>query len=179
LLKLSLNKHTEEKWIMTPQAAILQDATERLRDYLRGQRLRLTPERLALLRAALGHPGHFDADAMVAQLRRRRRPVSRATIYRTLGLLERCGILRKSLLGQGRGLYERALGRAHHDHIVCAACGRIEEFCDERVERLQDEVAAGLGFRILDHIHELFGLCATCAEGAPDNGRAGAARKKG
>lgn len=156
---------------MTPEAAIVLEATERLRDYLRTQKLRLTPERLALLRAALGYPGHFDAEEMVAHLRRRRNRVSRATIYRTLGLLERCGILRKSLLGQGRGVYERALGRGHHDHVICARCGRIEEFFDERVERLQDEVAHGLGFQILDHVHELFGLCSDCT----GNGRDGLA----
>lgn len=148
---------------MTPRAKIVQEATDRLREYLRGQKLRFTPERQSLLQAALGYPGHFDAEEMVAHLRRRRSRVSRATIYRTLALFERCGILRKSLLKQGRGIYETALGRDHHDHIVCAGCGRIDEFYDERVERLQDEVAGHLGFQILDHLHELVGLCRACA----------------
>ncbi len=164
---------------MAATVAIINEATERLRDFLRGQKLRLTPERIALLRAALGYPGHFDADEMVAHLRRRRSRVSRATIYRTLSILEQCGILRKSLLGQGRGVYERALGRGHHDHIVCAACGKIEEFYDERIEKLQDEVAEGLRYRILDHVHELFGLCGDCGKIAPDGIKGGAKLRKG
>jgi Fur family transcriptional regulator, ferric uptake regulator len=164
---------------MTPQATVVLEATERLREYLRAQKLRLTPERMAMLRAALGYPGHFDAEEMVTHLRRRRSRVSRATIYRTLGLLERCGILRKSLLGQGRSVYERALGRGHHDHVVCATCGKIEEFYDERVERLQEEVAAGLGFRILDHLHELFGLCKDCAADGRNGGAPGTQGGKG
>jgi Fur family transcriptional regulator, ferric uptake regulator len=175
-MKLSLNKHSLEALPMTRRTQIVEEATDRLREYLRGRKLRLTPERLALLHAALGVPGHFDAEEMVAHLRRRRSRVSRATIYRTLALFERCGILRKSLLKQGRGVYERALGRDHHDHIVCAGCGRIDEFYDERVEKLQVEVAGNLGFQIIDHLHELVGFCRACA----DNGstRATAAKRR-
>jgi Fur family ferric uptake transcriptional regulator len=146
----------------TGAPAVLDEATERFRGFLRGQRLRLTPERLELLRVALGSPAHFDADELVARLRKRGHSVSRATTYRTLSLLEQCGILRKSLLGQGRHLYETALGRGHHDHIICARCGRIEEFYDEELEQLQERIALERGFRILDHIHELFGVCDRC-----------------
>jgi Fur family ferric uptake transcriptional regulator len=146
----------------TPPDPSLVEATELFRGFLREQRLRLTPERLELLRGALGSPKHFDADELVARLRRRGRRVSRATTYRTLSLLEQCGILRKSLLGKERHLYEAALGRGHHDHIVCARCGQIEEFYDAELEALQERIAAERGFRILDHLHELFGLCAAC-----------------
>lgn len=124
----------------------------------------MTPERLALLRTILLHPGHFDADEIVAKLRRRRsRAASRATVYRTLLLLEECGILRRSLRGQGRAVYEGALGRGPHDHIVCASCGRVEEFYEERVERLQDEIAGRLGFQVTEHVNEIVGLCGACS----------------
>ncbi|MDM7916438.1 MAG: transcriptional repressor [Candidatus Eisenbacteria bacterium] len=133
------------------------------RGYLRKQKLRLTRERMDLLRAALGAPSHFDADGLASSLRKQGRKVSRATTYRTLTLLEQCGILRKSLQREGRSLYETALDRGHHDHILCLSCGRIEEFFDERVEKLQDEIASGLGFRVVNHLHELLGFCGQCA----------------
>jgi len=143
-----------------------EQAVEMLCEHIRGQKLRLTSERLALLRAVLNHPGHFDADAIAAKLHRRRgSAASRATVYRTLVLLEECGIVRQSHIGQGHTFYENALDRRSHDHIVCASCGRVEEFYEERVERLQDEIAGRLGFRVTKRIHEILGLCAECARG--------------
>jgi Fur family ferric uptake transcriptional regulator len=159
--------------VKTPSAPALEEATELFRGFLRGQRLRFTTERLECLRAALGSPAHFDADELVARLRRRGNRVSRATTYRTLSLLEQCGILRKSLLGQERHRYEAALGRGHHDHIICARCGRIEEFYDAELEALQERIAGERGFRILDHVHELFGLCRECGSGAGASGERG------
>ncbi len=142
----------------------IQSATVRLREHLRARGLRLTPERLVLLQAVLDHPGHFDADQIWAKLKRRRgRTASRATVYRTLVLLEECGILRRSLRGQGRAFYEGALGRGPHDHIVCASCGRVEEFYEEEVERLQDEIAGRLGFKVTEHVNEIVGLCGECS----------------
>ncbi len=137
-------------------------AGERFRNFLRHKGLRLTPERMQLLKVALNSPSHFDADTLVAKMRRRERKVSRATIYRTLALLEECGILRRSLLGQNRGLYETALDREHHDHLVCAGCGRIVEFHNEEIERLQEKVASESGFTLIEHVYEIFGLCAEC-----------------
>jgi Fur family ferric uptake transcriptional regulator len=146
------------------RGAAIETATERLREYLRARKLRLTPERLVLLRAVLDHPGHFDADQIVARLKRRRgRAASRATVYRTLVLLEECGILRRSLRGQGRAVYEEALGRGPHNHIVCASCGRVEEFYEKEVERLQDEIAGRLGFQVTEHVNEIVGLCGECS----------------
>jgi Fur family transcriptional regulator, ferric uptake regulator len=144
--------------------ARLEQATERLRQHLHGRRLRLTAERQSLLRAVMMHAGHFDADEIAARLRRGRSPhASRATVYRTLVLLEECGILRKSPVSRlGRSVYENAIGRDHHDHIVCAACGRIEEFYEERVEKLQDEIAGRFGFRVTKHVHEIVGFCSRC-----------------
>lgn len=156
-----------------PSQATLAEATEIFRGFLRGHRLRFTSERLECLRAALGSPAHFDADELATRLRRRGRRVSRATTYRTLSLLEQCGILRKSLLGKERNRYEAALGRRHHDHIICARCGRIEEFFDAELEALQERIAGERGFRILDHIHELYGLCTQCGERAGASGERG------
>lgn len=146
---------------MSPEAAYRR-ASSRLRDYLRGRRLRLTEERLRLLQAVVAQSGHFDADEISARMARARRPVSRATVYRNLALFEQCGILRKSIVGQGRGLYENAIGRPLHDHLVCSACGRIDEFEDPRIEAAQNGLARSSGFRLLSRVYEVIGICPDC-----------------
>lgn len=148
----------------SPPPQTVDQAIERFRSYLRGRRLRLTSERMELLRAVLRSPAHFDADDLVASMQRRGRRVSRATIYRTLSLLEQSGILRKSLFGRDRGFYEPTLDQRHHDHVVCLSCGRIEEFYEKRLEQLQEQISRDLGFEPLYHVHEIFGLCRGCRD---------------
>jgi Fur family transcriptional regulator, ferric uptake regulator len=167
-MKLSLNKDSGGETTPATKTGTTRAATERFRAYLRLHRLRLTRERLDLLEAALATKKHFGAEELLTKLSRRRPRVSRATTYRTLALLEQCGILRSSVLGRGRSLYERALGRGHHDHIVCASCGKIVEFYDPELEALQARIAENRGFRIHQHVHELFGTCRSCRNG---NGR--------
>ena len=140
----------------------LEEAARRFRGFLHANDLRLTGERMDLLRAVLNAPPHFDADQLMIRMRRRKRRVSRATIYRTLTLLERCGIIRKSMLGGNRAVYEASIGRRHHDHIICVSCGRIEEFRAEEVEVIQERIARHHGFQIIDHVHQIFGLCSDC-----------------
>ena len=89
--------------------------------------------------------------------------VSRATVYRTIALLVEGGFVESLDTGTGELLYEHTLGHRHHDHLVCEGCGRIEEFFDERIERLQEEVAASKGFELVSHSMRLFGRCASCA----------------
>jgi Fur family transcriptional regulator, ferric uptake regulator len=143
----------------------LSEATNRFRAFLHSHRLRLTRERIELLQTALGAKGHFDAEGLFANLRRRTPGVSRATTYRTLTLLEQCGILRRALVGRGRSFYERAIDRGHHDHLVCAACGRIDEFYDPTLEAIQKRIAVRRGFAIDRYIHELHGTCRACRNG--------------
>lgn len=162
LMKPSLNKKYPVVRDRGRTPGSMPEIAERFRAYLRGHGLRLTRERLEILEAALCAEKHFDAEELLSSFGRRRSRVSRATTYRTLALLEQCGILRRSLLGQGRSLYERALGRGHHDHMICAACGLIVEFFDSELEALQERIAWRRGFRIHQHVHELFGTCKAC-----------------
>jgi Fur family ferric uptake transcriptional regulator len=161
-MKLSLNKKCDRQSASNHGRPYMPDVVDSFRAHLRSHRLRLTRERLEILSAVLASDKHFDAEDLFARLGRRRPPVSRATIYRTLTLLEQCGVLRRSLLGGDRRLYERAIERGHHDHIVCASCGRIVEFFDSRLEALQERIALRRGFRINRHVHELFGTCKEC-----------------
>jgi Fur family transcriptional regulator, ferric uptake regulator len=130
---------------------------------LRERGLRLTRERRRILEAALGHRGHFDADGLLAALRRGGAGVSRATVYRTLAHLVASGLLRRYDLGDRSSLYEAAVGKRHHEHLICLRCGAIIEFVQERIERLQDEVCRRHRFRPESHSLQIFGVCGSCA----------------
>ena len=133
-------------------------------EFLRTRELKLTSQRERILRRAFATHEHFTAETLYEWMRAEPGPrVSRATVYRTLGLLLEGGFLGSLDTGRGELMYEHVLGHKHHDHMVCLSCGRIEEFNDARIEALQVEAAAKKGFTIQSHAHRLFGLCRSCA----------------
>jgi Fur family ferric uptake transcriptional regulator len=95
-------------------------------------------------------------------VRRRHPEVGRTTIYRTLKLFKEAGLASELLLG-GEARFEPTWNRDHHDHFVCVSCGEITEFQSPQIERIQDEIASGLGFTIEGHRHHIFGRCRKCA----------------
>lgn len=126
---------------------------------MRERGLRWTNQRRLIARVALRHHVHFSADELLALCRREDRAVSRATVYRTLAMLEEAGFVEGLDLGPGGKRYEHTLGHAHHDHMVCTACGAIIEFVDPALERRQDAVARKHGFAIHSHSLRLYGVC--------------------
>ena len=135
---------------------------ERLRDYLRARKLRMTPERRWVLHGVLSRQGHFHAEELLAFLRRRQMPVSRATLYRTLDHLTASGLVKKHRFGTDHAMFEPNFGRRHHDHLVCDRCGDVLEFVNEDIERLQEQVCARHGFSPTNHVMQIFGICARC-----------------
>ena len=133
--------------------------------YLRGRALKLTPQRRRIFERAFATHEHFSAEMFYAWLREEPGPkVSRATVYRTLSVLVEGGFLASLDAGRDELMYEHVLGHKHHDHMVCLDCGRIDEFNDERIERLQLEACAKKGFVLVSHAHRLFGHCRACAK---------------
>ncbi len=146
----------------------------RFEEYLRRNNLRMTPERRSVLEVILSREGHFDAEELLQFLRRRHKRVSRATLYRTLEHLRTAGLVKMHRFGRGHALYEHIYGRKHHDHMVCDRCGRVIEFVNEDIERLQDEVCRRHDFRSTNHVMQIFGICAECRDtgGDPDGEKA-------
>ena len=133
-------------------------------EFLRQRNLRLTPQRASIFERAFDTHQHFTAEELYEWLRDAPSRVSRATVYRTLSLLVEGGFLESLDTGTGELKYEHVLGHRHHDHMVCSECGRIEEFYDERIERLQQEACEAKGFEMVSHNLRLFGYCRTCAK---------------
>jgi Fur family ferric uptake transcriptional regulator len=142
------------------RSAARRDAAERVREHIAEQGLRRSSTRDAVVETFLATPGHTSIEELTARVRDR--GIGQATVYRTLKLLEACGVAAARRFTDGVTRYEPVLERSHHDHLICTACGRIVEFeCDE-IERLQLQVARRHGFTTENHRMELYGRCAPC-----------------
>ncbi len=138
---------------------------EKFEEFLKGENLKLTPQRRRILDRVYATHDHFSADTLYAWLRQEEGPqVSRATVYRTLDVLSRGGFVAGLDTGDGGMVYEHVLGHEHHDHLVCMSCGRIDEFQDPEIEALQVKAAAAKGFTLVSHVLRLSGFCGPCQE---------------
>jgi Fur family ferric uptake transcriptional regulator len=140
------------------------EPVDAFRGFLKKNGLAFTSARAAILDGIVASRGHFDADALHERLKGAGTELSSATIYRTLPLFVRSGIIKETLRARGRARYEPAWGRAHHDHLECVLCGRIIEFRDEELERLQDQVCRKHRFRPVEHRLGIRGYCAACGK---------------
>lgn len=134
----------------------------RFKEYLQSKGLKFTPERQAILERVFASHKHFEAEDLLVDMRQRGERVSKATIYRTLFLLVKSGLLREVIFGEKHSHYEHIHGNEHHDHLVCSGCGKIIEFTEEDIERLQDEVCKRHRFRPESHRLQIQGLCHDC-----------------
>ena len=119
--------------------------------------LRMTEQRrtiAAVLEAATDHP---DVEELYNRAAAADPRISLATVYRTVKLFEEAGILDKHEFGDGRARYESA-DRDHHDHLIDVNSGEVIEFVDPEIEALQERIAAKLGYRLMGHRLELYGV---------------------
>ncbi|MFZ5471887.1 MAG: Fur family transcriptional regulator [Myxococcota bacterium] len=114
--------------------------------------------------------GHLSVEELWSKVRSQDHKVSVATVYRTMKLLSDCGLAHARNFGDGQTRYEAAVGRHHHDHLICTRCGTIVEFENDRIEALQDAVARKHGFRVVSHKMEIYGLCRLCQRAVDGTG---------
>ena len=126
------------------------------KEALSSEGLRFTEQRLAVLEDILKSNSHRDCDEIYSSLHFSGNKVSRATIYRTLDVLIDYGFIRKLDIGDGSVKYEKKIGSPHHDHMICIETGKIIEFVDDRIEKIQDKIAKDKGYEIVKHVHQLF-----------------------
>ena len=139
------------------------DPRERLREALAERGLKASRQRDIIADVFFSAEGHLTVEQLLARVHDQDAHVSQATVYRTLKLLVDCKLAEPRQFEGGQTRYERGdAPGAHHDHLICTACGDIVEFVDPRIERLQDQVADAHGFAVSHHKMELYGLCAAC-----------------
>jgi Fur family ferric uptake transcriptional regulator len=126
---------------------------------LRKAGLKVTLPRLKILEILEGStPRHLSAEDIYKKLLDSREDIGLATVYRVLTQFEAAGLVTRHHFEDGMAVFELDQG-AHHDHIVCLDCGRVEEFIDRGIEELQEQVAQRLGFEIRHHALVMYGHC--------------------
>lgn len=120
----------------------------RLDEFIRRKGLRRTGQRELIIRTAFSKDEHFTADELFERVRQASADISRATVYRTLGLLVQAELLREIDLGDNQTTYDpNFLEKPSHNHLVCIDCGRVLEFEDAHIDLLNDCVTRRLGFK--------------------------------
>lgn len=130
--------------------------------YMTERGLKSTRQRALIIDTFFDSGGHQSVEELWARVRKNDARVSVATVYRTMKLLSESGLAHARNFGDGQTRYEAAIGRHHHDHLICTNCAKIIEFENDRIETLQDAVAKKHGFRVTSHKMELYGLCREC-----------------
>jgi len=119
--------------------------------------LRMTEQRRIIARVLSDATDHPDAEELYRRASALDPHISIATVYRTVKLFEDAGILERHDFRDGRSRYEE-VPDAHHDHLIDLQTGRVIEFRNEDIERLQRVIAEELGFELVDHRLELYGV---------------------
>jgi Fur family ferric uptake transcriptional regulator len=137
--------------------------------------VRITAQRRALIETIQEAEGHLDAATLLDQARRRNPRLDRATVYRTLEMLKKQGLVDELDLMHLNGekhYYEAHTGREHL-HLACFHCGRIEEFTSSLYTALITEIAEARGFQVKVSRFEVGGLCPVCLAATAASGRLG------
>ena len=119
--------------------------------------LRITEQRRTIAKVLSDSEDHPDVEQLHARAAAIDPGISIATVYRTVRLFEDAGILDRHDFGDGRARYEAA-PEAHHDHLIDVESGKVLEFVDPELEALQKQIAEKLGYRLVDHRMELYGV---------------------
>ena len=126
-------------------------------DTLREAGLRITRPRRIILEILAASEGHPDATEIFATAAARDARISLATVYRTMKALEETGAIQRHAFDGGPARFESG-DTDHHDHLIDIKTGQVIEFHNEEIERLQEEIAAKLGYRLVDHRLELYAV---------------------
>lgn len=119
--------------------------------------LRMTGQRRVIARVLATANDHPDVEELHRRAHAVDAKISLSTVYRTIKLFAAKGIIERHDFGHGRGRYEEA-SRAHHDHLVDVESGRVIEFSNQAIEALQERIARELGFELVGHKLELYGV---------------------
>ncbi|WP_300527627.1 Fur family transcriptional regulator [Maricaulis sp.] len=125
--------------------------------------LRMTEQRRVIARVLSTSSDHPDAEELHRRAAAEDPRISLATVYRTVRLFEEAGIIERHDFRDGRSRYEE-VGDDHHDHLIDLKSGEVIEFVNDEIERLQEAIARKLGYKLVDHRLELYGVPLTSAE---------------
>lgn len=119
--------------------------------------MRMTEQRRVIARVLAESDDHPDVEELHRRAVAQDAAISIATVYRTVRLFEEANILTRHEFGDGRARYE-PVSEGHHDHLIDIQSGKVIEFMNDEIELLQAQIAEKLGYRLVDHRLELYGI---------------------
>ena len=131
--------------------------SDRLEKLCISKGLRMTGQRKVIARVISEADDHPDVEKVYDRATEIDPAISIATVYRTVRLFEEAGILNRSDFGGARARYEE-VPEKHHDHLIDIKTGKVIEFRDDEIEELQEKISKKLGFKLIDHRLELYGI---------------------
>jgi Fur family ferric uptake transcriptional regulator len=137
--------------------------TEKIfKEYLGRNDYKLTAQRKVILKAAKELKGHFDADKLYHEAHHINKSVSRASVYRTIHLLLEAGFIIETTGNQSKTSYENVSEGSDHDHLICVKCGRIIEFKNDKISKLENEICQKYDFKPTERKMSIKGYCKKC-----------------
>jgi Fur family ferric uptake transcriptional regulator len=134
---------------------------DEFKNILKKTGLKFTKQREIIFSTLYKNPNHLTAEDLYLVIKKQypELNIGIATVYRTLAMLEENGLISSIQLNNGKKF---EILKSHHDHLICTSCGRIVEFHNDEIEKLQEKVASESGFKLTNHIMQLYGLCEEC-----------------
>jgi Fur family transcriptional regulator, ferric uptake regulator len=155
------------EYIENPSIALSQTSqADHFKSLIRKMGLKVTDQRMTVLGCLFESQKnyserHVTAQALFDRCYKKDPSIGFATVYRFLRELSQHGLATEVRMGGLASRYELTT-KDHHDHLTCTKCGQIQEFENDKIEKLQQQVAAQFGFKLTAHILELYGLCQNC-----------------
>ncbi len=130
--------------------------------YQSKKKLKTSSKRSLVIEYFIKEDRHFSVEELYDEVKKINPRVSFSTVYRALKLLSDLGLASECNFGDGIIRFEPVHKEQHHDHLVCQKCGNIIEFKNEKIEKIQRDVAKKYIFLVLSHRMELYGVCSDC-----------------
>lgn len=149
---------------MPQHIPIQEEALRQFQSYLKNTSQHFTQARRIVFDTVFANHSHFDASQLIEQFRSGPNAISRGTVYSTLHLLEKAGLIQSIYEDERHLHYEHTFGHDHHDHFYCEDCGRTIEFLDETVEQALMRVCRNRHFKHRHHSLRITGVCRKCRQ---------------
>jgi len=143
------------------------DPSDRFQEFVRRHKGRLTPQRQYIVKEFLALNGHYGIQELYEHFRSHGKVINPSTIFRTLKLLVQAGVAVERQFENGNTKFD--VNVAHHDHLICLNCGKIVEFDNPSLEKMQARIVEKLGFEMAFHKHEIYGYCRHCKKNSSES----------